>query len=404
MDCTTMSNEQNDLKMFKAELSTLDESNPKFFLKNGLNKYRMAPSTNDSFSFHKKDASIFNPTNNFSCVMKETPKFGKVQNQKSIPSANMIKKFTMIKNQIRLKQNMNLILNHISDKPKKDSNSFGSNFKFSYGPKTKKKFRKSSILNNHNLNKMKDLSRKNACHERVQRQKSHCNKRTNKSPKVLGQKHLEIFRSKIISKKSSNLEKFDCFLSSQRQESTNQEIKKKQFKEWQVNLKNSVNSSNKRDSLFQIWKDTNDLCQESILKSTESKIRAKKLPKQFQEEFRSGILKSFRNVRRENGPNTPSDKKSGFFRLKADKEGSIQGTLCSRKNKNSPKINMRYQSASKYNRENRCQNENINRKINYKATKRSNFLMQELRYMIENKKGRSMSKKSPIVPNFDLKM
>ena len=94
-------------KQRQSGVSTQEDSNDPFFLQM---PQKQGKAKEDSFSFSRHPNDIFSPVGNFSCVKKETPKFGRAENQKSTPTRNMIRKLTAIRNQIRLQRDMENVL------------------------------------------------------------------------------------------------------------------------------------------------------------------------------------------------------------------------------------------------------------------------------------------------------
>lgn len=365
-------------KTFTAEISTNIDLTQNFFLRPGLHPDSL-PSRNDSFSFTNKSKEIFNPVENASCVKKETPKFGRADQHTSTPSKNMLHKLALVRNQIRLENTFKQVLQvppaetasqlfrrqflgqkmrglGEAKKPRRP----GSSRQAKVGGATGKE-------NTSFLSKGKGGS--------VQ-------KRSKKGPKILGQKHLEIFHNKFLDKEPS---KFDCFLGvpGRNPEASDEPQKRVKLPLYHDPFKPSGREAG--DLLT-------NLCTPAKLSakpSSNAQVNARQLSKMFQNQFRQGIIDSFRNIKP--APCEKSPGKEGLRKpegLPGNPKLGFQDQSAKRHKKR--KLNLRYQSARK------CPLP-LPKPVDLGMTtaglgssaRPNNFLMRELRFMLD-KPGRGV--------------
>ena len=359
----------------------------KFYIPPGISSKITFEVDNDSFSFNNKQKNIFNKMENFSCVKKETPKFSSISNQKSTPTENLMANFAAIRNQKRYKENLNKVLKN------NDSFDKGGNF-FA-------RFTKNNI--NHNvllkeelvkesfgqcLTRPSSISKKNLSYKK--RLMSSKNLRQAKKPKILGQKHFEIFENNFLSKNSnSNL---------QSAKNINNIISK----ELSYTSKPSLNFQKPNPKINPIELDLNyfkpktreikSSTKKSKIKFSENRIKAQELSEDFKQDFLKGLKISFTGSKKLTDSNKISSKQNNLI-------DTLSKNKATSKIKEK-KISLRYQSAKKLG--NNFADENINTFNDYfKIEKESKLFQREMKNMMLSKKCSYTNKKSPIVPSFD---
>ena len=400
---------KNDFNTFTAEISTKMEMSNEFFLRPGMAPEDL-PSRNDSFSFNNKSKEIFNPVENYSCIKKETPKFGRSENHTSTPSQNIIQKLALIKNKIRLVKTFNEVL-------KQDPNSI-SDFKVSelfpgekarlFSNKAIKKnrlYRSSKKINRRYQNENEIDSSNSSFLSKGKRMGSQQHKRGKKGPKILGQKHLEIFHSKYLNKQKNMNERFDCFVSNSTQNKSNANQQKRTK---QVNFKDQImtsqfgKSQNRRPKYP--WPDMFPLISTPKMIPKPTQLKAKHLPKQFQTQFRKGIMSSFRMI--SSNASNKSASKENKKKLSTEKnKNNVKFYDHSAKRNRNKKLNLRYQSARKCNVPMAQPSDlGLTQHSSKKTSLENPFLMRELRSMIEKKKGRPSVGQNPVSPSIDFRL
>lgn len=465
-------------KCRQSENSTAEDSNDRFFLQNGLK--RPATNTEDSFSFSQPPNGIFSPRGNLSCMKKETPRFGRAENQKSTPTRNMIRKLTAIRNQIRLQRNMENVLHEppMAQDPL-DIPTEESGLEFRRTSATKKRASKKKrgdfgvkleenleastqadikavkttgvVLGLKSLLEMKSaesilspFASKGSprthcphCTKSLKNSKSICrcresakrlNRRTSRSPKILGQKIWEIFQTSKT-KTSASKRMLEIFKPQTATTHLNN------MKPWQrrrkgsdlnfqsnrcldtsqtLNVKSSrqAQPQNHKKSTWGLGYMTNPLAQ--------TKLRAKKLPIEFQQEFRNDLLQCFQMSNPQSQkmkPNTSKiptkwgNKRDEYFkstqrkrrRPESHKRGKNRAKQNFKTGRKPVLVSLRYQSAKK-------ENVNVSERSDFGFSRRSSrnrgagqFLYDEMRYMMDSKKGALGQAKRPVRPSFPKK-
>lgn len=376
---------------FTAELSTRMEKSKDFFLPLGKSPCELE-SKNDSFSFNTKSKEIFNPVENFSCVKKETPKFGRAENQTSTPSQNMIRKLTLIRNQIRFEKSFNQVFNK-----KKNFNREPSHSKLFPGEKARifqnkiqkrnSLVRSSKKINRRYVKDMEIYSPNSSFLSKSKRVTSQ--KRSKKGPKIFGKKHLQIFHSKFNLNRDKDNDKLDCFISNGLKIKPIRESEKRKYR---MNYKenNSIKESenNVPVSLSSNWNKLYPMLSNLKPISNNPKIKAKHLPKVFQDQFREQIINSFRNISTNVSiVSSKKETKNNLFGTKSHSKNMKRKLDQSVKRKRKMKLNLRYQSARKCNVSSKKDTDLglTQRNLNKKPID-NQFLMRELKFMINNKK------------------
>ena len=391
---------------FTAELSTKMEMSNDFFLPLGRcpNDY---PLRNDSFSFNTKAKEIFNPVENFSCVKKETPKFGRAENQTSTPCANMIKKLTLIRNQIRFEKSFNKVFNKQKNYQREQSHSKlfpGEKARvfLNKNPKKKKLARSSKKINPTYQNDLQLYSQNSSFLSKSKRVNSQ--KKSKKGPKIFGKKHLEIFHSKFNSNHKNKQRNVDNCISKVLKIKSQRNSKKRTCK---VNYKeNTLTRPKQSTPSSSIWSERHPMFSDLKSGSNSHQIKAKHLPKMFQEQFREQIINSFRNIATKS--TIPSPKKHHnfkFFNTKNPNKNMKRKLDQSVNKKRNKKLNLRYQSARKCNMSSK-KTTNLGltqRKLNENKP-HNKFLINELKNMIDNQKGRSNKKNIPMISSIDFRL
>jgi len=395
---------------FTAELSTTVNMTKEFFLPSGVNHCNLQ-TRNDSFSFNKKNQDIFNPVENFSCIKKETPKFGRVENQISTPSKNMIEKLTKIKNQIRLEKTLNQVL-HLKKEAsngKSQNNLFpGEKAREFQNQISKRRKLASSVkkIDNQFTNENDNQSSNSSFLSKGKRVLSYKVKRSKKGPKILGKKHLEIFHSKFMQKVDKAPQKFNCFISNRNKRKNKKENQKYQkrtkSKQTRKSFKKNPTLNTQNPTPNPLWAELFPMLSGHKLLPKNPQIKAKHLSKNFQNQFRKGILNSFRNI--PNNSSFTSASKENTSSIKKSKFDEQQRNLEPSSNRNR-KLNLRYQSARKctYSTK-KCEHLGLTQRNPNSGKMENQFLMRELRFMIDKNKGRSASKKKPIIPTIDFRL
>jgi hypothetical protein len=380
---------KGSLKTFTAEISTNIDLAKNFFLPPGLQRPDLA-SKNDSFSFTSKSKDIFNPVENASCVKKETPKFGRTDNHTSTPSKNMMNKLARIRNQIRLENSFKQVFQqeplNFGEKAfaKPSRVSKGRDFQEKLGRRglsAKKGNLNTSGHSKMNQSNSSFLSKK----KRVGSQQLNRNK---KGPKILGQKHLEIFHSKFLNKQTPSKQTFQGVVSGTGM------CHKDPFREFQkrnypCNFETDPFSTlklltSKRVSKERMWtKMTPQLTNPNVV-GPNPEIRAKNLSKMFKDQFRMGILNSFRNVGKKGNLKSPSKENRKSKVLESTRNGSaVKQKDQSVKRFKKRKLNLRYQSARKYQMPYKSTLElGLTHKKTQDEPRHNEFLMHELRHMM----------------------
>lgn len=423
----------------------------------------------DSFSFSRHPNDIFSPTGNFSCVKKETPKFGRAENQKSTPTRNMIRKLTAIRNQIRLQRDMENVLQGpplVEDPLDFPTEERGLDFTRGSGVKGRRrgigiwgkhskgclsKEKESGLNNVLQMDSSESIpipfaERKSQVHKyqngkcqkggKNTQMKSRCLKiqkssrrKASRSPKVLGKKIWEIFQS---SKKHPQTLKNGI----ENKISTNQsKPKAKNFKSHRRTSSYKIPMSHRRISkepatingLAETLKSNLpfkndrhwDLGLFNSNKST-NKLKAKKLPIEFQEEFRQDLLQCFKLSSKKKPKDLLQTPKWGtgaadYFRTSSkhrnrpDSHRKLQRfpknpeKMAAKSQRKSGRISLRYQSAKK-------ESSIATRDNNFGFSRRGNrnsgvnqFLFDELRFMMDSKKNKYVQNPKSSLRVYDVK-
>ena len=393
---------------FTAELFTTVNRTKEFFLPLGVS-HCDPQSRNDSFSFNKKNTDIFNPLENFSCVKKETPKFGRTENQISTPSENMMQKYAEIKNQIRLEQALNKVLHFNKETP----NGMLPNKLFP-GEKARE-FQNRRLKRARRVCSSKKMSSKRNIENEPQssnssflskgkRVLSSKGKRSKKGPKILGKKHLEIFHSKFLNK--SNKAPLNCFIIyGNKQKSKIDSLKyQKRTHQKKANEGFTKNKSSKVQNATPNpdWSELFPMLSDPKMIPKNHQVKAKHLTKNFQKEFRKRILNPYRTIANNSTFKSPCKKNKSISKTPILESHHKNYNKSLKRNR---KLNLRYQSARKCNFSNK-NDQNLgltHRNLNQGALE-NQFLMRELRFMMDKSKGRSVSKKNPIIPILDFRL
>lgn len=377
---------------YKAEVSTQENSTSYFYLKKHLHTPSVLNLNNDSFSFNKKDSPIFNPGKNFSCLEKDTPKFQKSRNVLSQPSENIVKKLIDIKNRMRYEKNYETVmqnLNHINN-PRNPSRQVL--YPCQANMITPRKVAYENIF--FNIKQQHETDENTfSRNKRWSSQTSNKNKKPKKSPKIVCQKHLEFLNSKTQAKKNPKSAQLNCFFQTQRAPDQKLNSHKSIAKPQRSLLTNSVKPTT------DVWKLIGNLKEKQKNNSNQrNNIKAKQLPKGFQDEFRNNILNSFKKNRRKSMAN--SQREESFVSSFQNQQSQIipKADCLERR-----RINNRYQSASKFETANRKCNLFAERGNVQRGKQENHFLMQEFRFMMDIKGKKSTGKKTPLMPAFNFR-
>lgn len=404
-------NKKSEKNTYIAKLSTTMNTQQEYFLPSGLNPSDF-PTPNDSFSFNKKSKDIFNPLENFSSVKKETPKFGKAENHLSTPTKDMIEKLTKIRNHFRWKKNCKEVFHHKKDA--KDESQFGQLFKekagvFSNKIKPRVKLGRYSHKNTPDFHHKNDGFSENSSFLSKGKRVSSSKKRIKKSPKILGKNHLEFFYSNFANNINKSPQKLKEF--SLQKEQKNSENERLKYKKRKIKIQNKEMILTKTGQKIKLgskvtWPKMFEILPKSNFESKNQRIKAKHLPKNFQEDFLISIKNSFRNPTNNSVFKSPT-KENRTSKLDTTKDKNSDKKKCdysSRKTRGR-KLNLRYQSAQKpKNLLKKAENFDLRARNPGKLNIDNQFLMRELRFMIDKKKRQSTTKKKPILPFVDFNM